>query len=90
MRFTYVRHNPRLVEVRADGCHAGWLEQKTRKPAGLLGAKRYGYWTGIVAGLDVSVIGSLTRAMDTLDRAAWNAVTVCESHYGADDNRLEG
>jgi hypothetical protein len=43
-----------------------------------------------VAGLDVSVIGSLTRAMDTLDRAAWNAVTVCESHYGADDNRLEG
>lgn len=53
MAITYERNSPKLIKVVADGAFAGWLEQGSHKPTGLR-SKRYTYWSGIIAGHDIS------------------------------------
>ena len=48
---TFVRHSHKLVEVKLNNIHAGWLDRNTGKKDGMTGPRsRYHYWTGIVRG----------------------------------------
>ena len=59
---TFHKHNPKLVEVKHGGTHAGWLDRYTGKKDGVTGPRsRYYYWSGIVRGTEIRDT-SLVRA----------------------------
>lgn len=66
---TFHKNSPKLVQVKVNGQHAGWLDRRTAKKDGMTGPRsRYHFWSGVVSGVDVratSLTGAKAKVQET-------------------------
>lgn len=65
---TFIKNGPKLIEVRNNEGHLGWLEQHTRTQQLGINLRRITYWSGIIVGRNITA-QTLTKAK-LLARAA--------------------
>lgn len=65
---TYERTSPKLIKVLKDGVFAGFLEKDYYKPTGL-NAEGYVYWSGKIAGQQISA-PTITAAKAKIAKSA--------------------
>jgi hypothetical protein len=59
---TFHKNSDKLVQVKINGRHAGWLDRGTHKKDGMTGSRsRYHFWAGLINGVNVRAT-SLTSA----------------------------